>query len=413
MDNAPAIRRDSSRREFLSFAGTFGYLSLAGWARDALADLPQDRIAAVTATPVTVPGRLTLGPVQREITMGGVVVEVTTAGGVTGIGFTSITNSAVVASAIDVAAREIDALDAFAREAVAERLFQLLTPRGQTGHAVHALSAIDIALWDVLGKRLEQPVWRLLGGARPSVPTYTTFGMAYMDRDELAAAASHLVDIGQRRLKMVVAANAAARIGGGQSIEDILREDVQRIRVVREAVGSEAEIFIDANHALDPYHARRFIERIAEYDIAFFEEPLRGNDVGRLADLRRTSHMRIGAGQNEGHLRRFRDLVAGDAVDILQLNVCIGGGFTAGLKIAAIAQAWGVPIDNGGGYALYNAHLHAGVANGGMAEWHMGAVALERELYLERFELDADRLVLSDRPGVGLSIDPITLRSFA
>ena len=408
-----AERRPVSRRRFLRYSSALGAFSLSTPLLEALADLPRDRIARVIATPVTVPGRLDLGPVQREITMGGVVVEVTTGDGLSGIGFTSITNSAVVASAVNnVAAAAIGGIDAFAREAVAERLYQTLTPRGQTGHAVHAMSAIDIALWDILGKQLRQPVWRLLGGARPSVPTYTTFGMAYMDRDELAAAATYLVDIGQRRLKMVVAANAYDRISGGQSLEDILREDAQRIAVVREAVGSEADIYIDANHALDEYHARRFIQAIADYDVAFFEEPLRGNDILRLADLRRTSGMRIGAGQNEGHLSRFRDLVAGNAVDILQLNVCIGGGFSAGLKIAALAQAWGVPIDNGGGYALFNAHLHAGVANGGMAEWHMGAVALERELYRERFELDADRLILRETPGTGLSIDPITLRSF-
>ena len=411
MGSIVMAQRTSARRDFIRSIGLFGLTGIAG---PVLADLPRDRIAEVSATPVRVPCRLDLGPVQREITMGGVVVQVTTAEGVTGVGFTSITNSAVVASVVnDVAAEAILGEDALAREAVAERLYRLLTPRAQTGHAVHAMSAIDIALWDILGKRLDQPVWRLLGGARPSVPTYTTFGMAYMDRDELAAAAAWLVDQGQRRLKMVVAANAAERLRGGQTIEDILREDAARIRAVRAAVGDEAELFIDANHGLDAYTARRFIQAIAEYDIAFFEEPIGGNDVARLADLRRTTGMRIGAGQNEGHLRRFRDLVAEDAVDILQLNVCIGGGFTAGLQIAALARAYGVPIDNGGGYALFNAHLHAGVANGGMAEWHMGAVALERELYRERFELDADRLVLSSDPGVGLTIDPVTLRSFA
>ncbi len=415
MDGSLHVQCSCTRREILRQLLATGTCS-AVYASipEAVADLPDDAIARVVATPVRVPGRLDLGPVQRDITMGGVVVEVETLSGIVGIGFTSITNSAIAAAAVnDVAAGAIEGLDAFAREAVGERLYQALTPRGQTGHAVHAMSAIDIALWDILGKRLEQPVWRLLGGARTSVPTYTTFGMAYMDRDELAAAASHLVDIGQRRLKMVVASGAYRRIDAGESLEDILREDAERIRAVREAVGSEAEIYIDANHALDEYHARRFIQSIAELDVAFFEEPLRGNDVARLADLRRVTGMRIGAGQNEGHLRRFRDLVAENAVDILQLNVCIGGGYTAGLRIAALANAYGVPIDNGGGYALYNAHLHAGVANGGMAEWHMGAVALERELYRERFDLDADRLVLSESPGVGLSIDPITLRSFA
>ena len=371
-----------------------------------LAQEPGAQIGRVKATAVRVPCRLDIGPVQREIMMGGVVVEVETADGETGHGWTSITNSEIVASAVnDVIAPEIIGLDATAYEAIAERIYWLVTPRGQTGHAVHAQSAVDLALWDIIGKRLGQPVWRLLGGARSSVPTYTTFGMSWMDRDQLADAARYLVDIGQHRLKMVVAAGSYQRKRDGESIEEILEEDKQRIRVVRDAAGPDAEIYIDANHGLDGFHARRFVEQISEYDVAFFEEPLRGNDINRLADLRRSTYMPIAAGQNEGHLRRWRDMLVAQAVDILQFNVCIGGGYTTATKIAGMAHAFGVPIDNGGAWPRFNMHLHAGVANGGMAEWHMAAVALERALYNETLEPEGDILSLPDRPGVGFSLN--------
>lgn len=338
----------------------------------------------------------------------GVVVEVETTSGLRGHGFTAITNSPIVVSVVrDVIAPELTGADALAREAIFDRLQRLLVMRGLiSGQAMHAISAVDIALWDIAGKLLNQPVWRLLGGARSVVPAYTTFGLATLDRDALVANARTHVAAGQRRLKMVVAANSYERVARGTPIEDILKEDVARIRLVREAVGAEVELFIDANHGLNEYEARRFIDRIVEYDVALFEEPLRGNDVRRLADLRRHSPIPLSAGQNEGHLARWRDLAVHDAVDILQLNVCMCGGYTGALKIAGLANAFALPLDNGGGYALFNMHLHAGVANGGMIEWHMNSVALEREFYDQHFELEGGRLTLPDRPGLGFDLKP-------
>jgi len=370
-----------------------------------------DSIARVTAFPVVVPCRLQVGSYDRDIRMGGTVVEVETGDGLTGIGFTSITNSEIVAAAVNlVAAPALKGVDSINREAVAAQLHHLLTPRGQTGHAQHAISAIDIALWDILGKRLDMPVWRLLGGARSSVPSYTTFGMAYMSRDELAAAAGHLAKAGRQRLKMVVAAGAHDRIAKGESIEQIMAEDVERIRAVREAAGPEVELYIDGNHGLDGYQTRRFIKRIEEFDIAFFEEPVSGNDVTRLSDLRKTSPIAIAAGQNETHLRRFRDFIISQAVDVLQFNTCMCGGYTAALKVAGLAAAFGMEIDNGGGYAEYNMHLHAGLANGGMVEWHLGSAALGPVLYKDYPALDGDRLPLPEAPGLGFSVNMDVVR---
>jgi L-rhamnonate dehydratase len=354
----------------------------------------------------------TIKRVQAAHIDAGVVVVVETASGVVGHGFTAITNSPVVVSVVrDVIARAIIGKDALAREAIYEQLQQTLVLRGlMAGHAMHAISAVDIALWDIAGKVHAQPVCRLLGGARPVIPAYTTFGQATLNREQLVASAKEHVASGQRRLKMVVAAGSLERIQKGESMEDILTEDVERIRLVREAIGPDVALFIDANHGLNEYEARRFIERIEPFGLALFEEPLRGNDIRRLADLRRHSPIPISAGQNEGHIARWRDMAIHDAVDILQLNVCMCGGYTGALKIAGVAAAFSLPIDNGGGYALFNMHLHGGLANGGMVEWHMSSVALERSFYIERFELDKGRLVLPERPGLGFELKPEILK---
>jgi L-rhamnonate dehydratase len=371
--------------------------------------------AARSAAPVA-PPQSRREPIRRVVAAevgAGVVVVVETAGGVRGHGFTAITNSPVVVSVLrDVIAGEITGEDALAREAIYERLQRALVLRGLlAGHAMHAISAIDLALWDIAGKVHGQPVWRLLGGARPVVPAYTTFGQANLDRAQLVAAAKQNVAAGQRRLKMVVAAGSLEAGQRGEAIAELLSEDVERIRLVREAIGPEVDLFIDANHGLNEYEARRFIERIERYDIALFEEPLRGNDVLRLADLRKVSGIPLAAGQNEGNIARWRDMAVNDAVDILQLNVCMCGGFTGALKIAGLAAAFSLPMDNAGGYALFNMHLHGGVANGGRVEWHTSSVALERSIYVERFELQQGRLALPERPGLGFELTPETLRS--
>ena len=222
-------------------------------------------ITRITATAVSVPCQYQVGSYQRNIRMAGTVAEVETAGGLTGHGFSSITNDEIVVSAIrDVIAPYLKGKDAFAREAISEELFWRLTPRGQTGHAVHAISAIDCALWDIAGKKYGEPIWRLLGGARREVRVYTTCGMNFLNRDELAQVARDIRKTGQPRLKMVVAAGADQLDTGGKSVEDILAEDIVRVRTMREAAGgADAEVFIDANQSLDEFQARHFVRQIA------------------------------------------------------------------------------------------------------------------------------------------------------
>src|SRR5690606_5395738 len=212
----------------------------------------------------------------------------------------------------------------------------LLVPRGQSGYASHAMAAIDLALWDLKGQILGQPCWKLLGGARESVPVYATFGFAFFERDELAAAAQAWVERGFKRLKMTVGHHALQRRDEPRPLADVIREDVERIRAVREAVGPEVQLYIDANCSLDYFHAQALAQRIEQYGITFFEEPVAQNDIPNLAKLRARTSIPLAAGQNEGLASRFRDMLAAQAVDVVQPNVCITGGYTQCLKIAGL-----------------------------------------------------------------------------
>ncbi|ETX27851.1 mandelate racemase/muconate lactonizing enzyme family protein [Roseivivax isoporae] len=371
-------------------------------------------IARVSATPVNVPVRLEIAGAVRETGLSAVIVEVETEDGLVGHGFTAITEEEAVAPIVtELIAPAIVGADALATEAIWDRLYWLLTPRGQSGYASHAIAAVDLALWDIRGRALGLPVWRLLGGARDSVPLYATCGFPFLDRDQLVASARSCVAQGFERVKMTVAAEALARRDAPRDIMALLREDAARVRAVREAVGPDVMLFIDANCNLDPFHAAKLAEMVAEARVDLFEEPIAGNDAAAMADLRRRTGLSLSAGQNEGQAFRFRDLLSAGAVDLVQPNVAITGGITQCLKIAGLAHGFGVPIANGGAWPFHNMHLQAGVTNGTLVEWHLPAVALCRTLFRGLPEPEAGRLRLPDTPGLGFDLDQDAVRDCA
>lgn len=364
------------------------------------------KIARVRAIPLSVPVVLDAAGVEKQTTLSVCLVEVQADSGLTGYGFTAITEEEVVAAAVnEVAAPALLGEDPLAHERIWERLYWLLSPRGQTGYASHAIAAIDVALWDLKGKALGQPVWRLLGGARAKVPVYTTFGFGAYSREELAAAAKWWVARGHKRLKMVVGQHALQRRDEPRSIEEVIAEDARRVRAVRDAVGMDIDLHVDANCSLDSFHAARLARSLEEFELSFFEEPVKENDIGSLLRLKSQTRIPLAAGQNEGLAWRFRDLIASGALDIVQPNVVIGGGYTQCVRIAAIASAYNLPMANGGAWAHHNMHLHAGLANGGLVEYHVPAVKVCEAIHGPLPAPVEGWLELPEAPGLGFEPD--------
>jgi L-alanine-DL-glutamate epimerase-like enolase superfamily enzyme len=371
------------------------------------------KIVRVAATPLNVPLRIVLAGIDRSTSLEACFVEVETDAGIVGHGLAAITRETVIAEIVSsVIAPAIMGDDPLATERIWEKLYWILTPRGQTGFGPQALSAVDIALWDIKGKAFGQPVWRLLGGARPRVPLYATFGFPFLDREELAVAARLWVSQGYRRLKMVVG-HEALRRRESRPLAEVIREDAARVRAVREAVGPDIELFIDANCSLDLSHATMLAEMVKPSGISFFEEPITQNDALQMAQMRRTTGMALACGQNEGLIYRFRDLLLHEAVDYLQPNVVSSGGFTQSVKIAGLAAAFNVPIANGGAWPYHNMHLQAGVANGTLVEMHYLAVELCRKIYRGLPEPSDGWLTLPDAPGLGFEPDHDAIRAIA
>jgi len=357
--------------------------------------------------------KIALVGAERQTVMSACLVEIETDTGIVGHGFSAITDEDVVTRAVEaIAGPAILGEDPLAHERVWDKLYWEMMPRGQTGYAAHALAAVDVALWDIKGKALGQPIWRLLGGARGRVPVYVTFGFDFFDRDQLAEAAKLWVSRGFTRLKMTVGHNGLRR-RNERPLIDLIREDEARVRSVRDAVGHEIEIFVDANCSLDLYHAQKLAEMIKPYRISFFEEPLTQNDAAQMAVLRRQVGIPLACGQNEGLMFRFRDLLMREAIDFAQPNVVISGGFTQCLKIAGLAAAFNVPIANGGAWQYHNMHLQAGVANGSLVEIHYLAEELYRRIYDGLPTAEAGWLTLPEEPGLGFAPRAGAVKEFA
>jgi len=357
--------------------------------------------------------KIALVGAERQTAMSACLVEIETDTGIVGHGFSAITDEDVVTRVVEaIAGPAILGEDPLAHERVWDKLYWEMMPRGQTGYAAHALAAVDVALWDIKGKALGQPVWRLLGGARGRVPVYVTFGFDFFDRDQLAEAAKLWVSRGFTRLKMTVGHNGLRR-RNERPLMDLIREDEARVRSVRDAVGHEIEIFVDANCSLDLYHAQKLAEMIKPYRISFFEEPLTQNDAAQMAVLRRQVGIPLACGQNEGLMFRFRDLLMREAIDYAQPNVVISGGFTQCLKIAGLAAAFNIPIANGGAWQYHNMHLQAGVTNGSLVEIHYLAEELYRRIYDGLPTAEAGWLTLPEGPGLGFAPRAGAVKEFA
>ncbi|HYA29181.1 MAG TPA: mandelate racemase/muconate lactonizing enzyme family protein, partial [Acidobacteriota bacterium] len=173
-------------------------------------------------------------------------------------------------------------------ERVWNQLLKQFNARVQTGMWSSAVSAIDIALWDIKGKHYKEPVWRLLGGAQNPVQAYVTFGLKQYSKEQLIEVATQLVKQGEKRLKMVVAVDP-----------ENPRLDAERVKAVRKAVGDEVELMIDANYLFSFNRALELCKLLEPYHITWFEEPVYQNDAALLADLRRHTSIPIAAGQNE------------------------------------------------------------------------------------------------------------------
>jgi D-galactarolactone cycloisomerase len=266
-------------------------------------------------------------------TKGALVVEIRTDAGITGWG--DCYGPAAVCRAIVETLLKPSLLgrDPFDVEVIWEALYNKVKDYGLTGMTISGISGVDIALWDIVGKACGQPVHKLLGGAfRTRVEAYAT-GLYFknMDRlnEEAVEEARGYVAQGFRAIKM--------KIGLGS-----IKKDIDRVAAVREAIGPDRQLMVDANHCFNVPQAIAIGRELEKLNIAWFEEPISPEDLDGYAELRAHLDVPIAGGENEFTKFGFREILARRAMDIIQPDVCAAGGLTECKKIAALAQAHAV-----------------------------------------------------------------------
>ncbi len=273
------------------------------------------------------------------------LVEVTAEEGTTGWGESygpARANAAVVEHYYRPALLGADPL---ATEEIWQRLYALLRDHGQKGLAVQALSGVDIALWDLKGRLLGEPVHRLMGGPiRDRVRAYATGLYGRPEGDPATYLAEEAVGHAAEGFSAV-----KLKVGYG------VREDVRNARAVREAVGPEVALMVDANHAYDAAAAVELGRRIADLDVGWFEEPVPPEDLAGYAEVRRGQPIPVAGGEREFTRFGFRELLARRCVDVAQPDTCAAGGLSECKRTADMANAFGVryaPHVRGTGIAL-------------------------------------------------------------
>ena len=266
-------------------------------------------------------------------TRGSCIVEIETDDGIVGWG-ECYGPSAVARAYIETQfAPRIIGRDAFDVEVIWEDLYNRIKDYGGKGMAASALSGIDIALWDIIGKSTGKPIHKLIGGAhRTEVTAYAT-GLYFIDMDRLVEEAVEeaqgYVEEGFTAVKM--------KIGLGDP-----KLDIRRVAAVRKAIGDATRLMVDANHCLTVPQAIRIGRELEQLDVEWFEEPISPEDIDGYVEVTRALDIAVAGGENEMTRWGFRDLVVRKAMDIVQPDVCAAGGISECRKIATLAAAHGV-----------------------------------------------------------------------
>jgi L-alanine-DL-glutamate epimerase-like enolase superfamily enzyme len=274
------------------------------------------------------------------------------------------------------------------------------------GLTVAAISAVDIALWDILGKSLGVPVWQLLGGRKAErMPAYASGGWA--PAEEIGEQLQSYVDEGGfKAVKM--------RVGAMDGAPHV---SASRVKAARKALGPEIGLMVDAHGTYTVADARRFAHLVADCDLAWFEEPVIADDKAGMAELRAACSVPIAAGESEATRFAFRDLAILRAADIFQPDLGFCGGISEAMKIAAIASAFNLRLAPhlwAGAPAFFaGLHVCAAAASSFIVEYSLGANPMLHDLVEETVDLKDGMIAIPDGPGLGFTVSEKFLEAHA
>jgi len=335
-----------------------------------------------------------VGNATREF----VTLELGTDAGVEGIGLTFFGGPLTVAlrDAVEALGSLVLGENPLQVEAIAAKLRQAASGAGPGGIFTLALSAIDIALWDIKGKALGQSVHTLLGGYRDRAPTYASgalmrpYPVAY-----LAEAGPRLVDMGFKQMKMQLGA------------EPTVAREEERVRVLREGIGADIDLMCDINQLWTVNQAIEIGRRVEPYHLFWLEDVVAHDDYQGLARVADALTTPVAAGEYHYGLRPFRHMLEARSIDIVMIDLLRVGGITQWMKVAGMAEAFNLPVVS---HLVPEIHVHlvAAIPHGLTIEYMPWTL----RLFEETPALVDGQLVVPNKPGLGLAFNQDIIKQY-
>lgn len=330
--------------------------------------------------------------------IGFTIVRITTEDGIEGFGVTyhEVGGEATKVMIEKNIAPKLIGRSPFETEKLWQEMFGYLRGVGRKGLMFCAYSAIDIALWDLKGKILDMPLYKMFGGTETRIPVYGSGGWTSYTDDELVEEMVGLVkDDGYTTIKFKVG------VDGGMSPN----RDLVRVQKVREAVGPEIGIMLDANNCWDAATGARFANRVKDLGILFLEEPVFADDMPGLRKYKYSTDLPLATGEHEYTKWGARDLLLHTGADYIQCDGTRAGGFTEMLKIGALTQAFNVKFAP---HAMENIHIHliSALHNAPFLERLKLFEGITENIYLDAPKpVDGYMTVPENMPGLGLELN--------
>ena len=331
--------------------------------------------------------------------VGCVLLELETDQGLVGEGMVQTLNGARIKSLHEMLlgfSHQVEGRDPHDVSAIWQDCWVEMNPIGHKGFTIYALTAIDTACWDLIGKAAGQPLHRIFGACREQVKTYASGGLWLSQSiDDLVEEAGQFLDAGFRAMKI--------RLG-----KPSIAEDVERVRAVRDAIGDDIVLLADANQSLGVKHAIRLGRRLEPYHLGWFEEPVPYHDLDGCTRVRAALDVPIAAGETEYTRYGMREILDAGAVDVLMPDLQRIGGLSEMRRVAALAAARDIPISTHifTEYSLCIAGAEANCISVEHMPWNA-------PLFNESMQIEDGFLRIPDRPGTGFTFDKQAVKRFS